>query len=125
MRVLDGTLTIGGLVAFQSLAQNFAAPLNGLVRFGAHLQTIRGDIARLDDVLQYAPDERAQRALDAGAAEEAAPAPRGAVELERVTYGHNVKEEPLSRGLHAVDPAGSTSWRWWAARAAASRPWPG
>ena len=95
LRVLDGTLTIGGLVAFQSLAQNFAAPLNGLVRFGAHLQTIRGDLARLDDVLQYAPDERAQRALDTGAAEEREPAPRGTVELERVTYGHNLKEKPL------------------------------
>ena len=95
LRVLDGTLTIGGLVAFQSLAQNFAAPLNGLVLFGAHLQTIRGDIARLDDVLQYAPEERALRALDVEAAEEKAPVPRGAVLLDRITYGHNLKEPPL------------------------------
>ena len=95
LRVLDGTLTIGGVVAFQSLAQNFAAPLNGLVLFGAHLQTIRGDIARLDDVLQYAPEERALRALDVEAAEEKAPAPRGAVVLDHITYGHNVKEPPL------------------------------
>ena len=95
VRVLDGTLTIGGLVAFQSLAQSFAAPVNGLVRFGAHLQTIRGDIARLDDVLQYAPDERARRALDAGEADDGAPAPRGAVELHGVTFGYKVKEPPL------------------------------
>ena len=98
-RVLDGTMTIGGLVAFQSLAQSFAAPLNGLVRFGANLQTIRGDIARLDDVLQYAPDERARRALDPEVAEETAPAPRGAVELDGVTYGHNAKEPPLIEGF--------------------------
>ena len=95
LRVLEGTLTIGGLVAFQSLAQSFAAPVNGLVQFGAHLQTVRGDLARLDDVLRYAPDERARRALDAGAVPEPAPAPRGAVELDRVTCGHNVKEPPL------------------------------
>ena len=55
LRVLEGTLTIGGLVAFQSLAQSFAAPVNGLVQFGAHLQTVRGDLARLDDVLQLRP----------------------------------------------------------------------
>ena len=99
LRVLDGTLTIGGLVAFQSLALSFAGPLNGLVQFGANLQTIRGDIARLDDVLQYAPDERARRALDPEAAEENAPAPRGAVELDCVTYGHNIKEPPLIDGF--------------------------
>ncbi len=63
--------------------------------FGAHLQTIRGDIARLDDVLQYAPEERALRALDVEAAEEKAPVPRGAVLLDRITYGHNLKEPPL------------------------------
>ena len=95
VRVLDGALTLGGLVAFQSLAQSFAAPVNGLVRFGAYLQLIRGDLARLDDVLQYAPDERARRALDAGEPEDGAPAPRGAVELHGVTYGYNVKEPPL------------------------------
>ena len=94
LRVLDGTLTIGGLVAFQSLARNFASPVNGLVQFGAHLQTIRGDISRLDDVLRYEPDPRAQRALDAGA-QEGAPPPRGAVELDCITYGHNAQEAPL------------------------------
>ena len=95
LRVLDGTLTIGGLVAFQGLANNFAAPVSGLVQFGANLQTVSGDLARLDDVLQYTPDERARRALDAGAAEEQGPAPRGAVELSHLTYGHNVMEPPL------------------------------
>lgn len=95
LRVLDGTLTIGGLVAFQSLAQSFAAPVNGLVRFGASLQTVRGDLARLDDVLQYAPDERAERVLAAPTAEHRAPAPRGAVALDGVTYGYNIKEAPL------------------------------
>ena len=95
LRVLEGTLTIGGLVAFQGLAHSFAAPVNGLVQFGANLQTVRGDLARLDDVLQYAPDERARRALDAGAAEEQGPAPRGAVELSRLAYGHDVGEPPL------------------------------
>ena len=95
LRVLDGSLTLGGLLAFQSLARSFAAPVDGLVQFGAHLQTIRGDMARLDDVLQYEPDPRARRALDAGASQEGAAAPRGTVELDRVTYGHNLRAAPL------------------------------
>ena len=107
LRVLEGALTIGGLVAFQSLAQSFAAPVNGLVQFGGHLQTVRGDLARLDDVLQYAPDERARRALDPRAEEEQAPVPRGAVELDRVTYGTQPQGAAPDRGLQPVDPAGA------------------
>ena len=95
LRVLDGTLTIGGLVAFQALTQSFARPVDGLVQFGAGLQRIRGDIARLDDVSRYAPDDRARRALIPRAPEGTAPVPRGAVELDHVTFGHNVREPPL------------------------------
>ncbi len=94
-RVLDGALTIGGLVAFQILMQSFSRPVEGLVRFGAHIQTVRGDIARLDDVLQYEPDERAVRGIDGKAADVTAPPPRGSVELDGVTFGYNLKEPPL------------------------------
>ena len=95
LRVLDGVLTIGGLVAFQSLAQSFALPAEGLVRFGANLQKIRGDMARLDDVLNYEPDERTLRGINAREPEAATPAPRGFVDLDSVTFGYNPKEPPL------------------------------
>ena len=101
LRVLDGTLTIGGLVAFQILTQSFTGPVEGLVRFGGHIQTVRGDIARLDDVLHYEPDERTLGGINgaAPAAPGAAPPPRGAVELDTVTFGHNIKEAPLIKGF--------------------------
>ena len=95
LRVLDGTLTIGGLVAFQLLMQSFSRPAEGLVRFGADIQTVRGDIARLDDVLHYKPDERAVRGIDGNAADLTPPPPRGSVELDGVTFGYNVKGPPL------------------------------
>ena len=95
LRVLDGTLTIGSVVAFQILMRNFSQPVEGLVLFGAQLQTIRADIARLDDVLQYEPDERARRGGGEKAQAAEVPAPRGLVDMERVTFGHNVKEPPL------------------------------
>lgn len=95
LRVLDGGLTIGGLVAFQSLAQSFALPTEGLVRFGANLQKIRGDISRLDDVLNYEADERTLRGIHAREPEAAAPVPRGSVNLDSVTFGYNPKEPPL------------------------------
>ena len=95
LRVLDGALTIGGLVAFQILMQSFSRPVEGLVRFGAHIQTVRGDLARLDDVLQYEPDARAVRGIDGTAADVTAPPPRGSVELDGVTFGYSVKKPAL------------------------------
>ena len=99
LRVLDGALTIGGLVAFQSLARSFALPMEGLVGFGANLQKIRGDISRIDDVLNYAPDERAVRGINEREPETAAPAPRGFVDLDGITFGYNLKEPPLIEGF--------------------------
>ena len=95
LRVLDGVMTIGGLVAFRSLAFNLFMPIEGLVRFGAHLQTIKGDIARLDDVLNYAPDERTFEGINENRREEGVPPPRGSIDLNRVTFGYNIKEPPL------------------------------
>ena len=94
LRLLDGALTVGGLVAFQLLARSFSAPLEGLVRFAADLQTIKGDLARLDDVLQHAPDARAVRGVEEPPPEAPEP-PRGFVALENVSFGYNVREAPL------------------------------
>ena len=93
LRILDGALTIGGLVAFQILARNFSQPIEGLVLFGAQLQTVRGEIARLDDVLNYPRDDRMVRE---SAEEGAEPAPyiHGFVEIENVSFGYNRREPP-------------------------------
>lgn len=98
LRVLDGTLTIGGLVAFQSLARSFSQPVEGLVQFAANLQTVKGDIARLDDVLNYRPEARVIDAM-AGRSGNAPDAARGFVRLEGVTFGYNAQEPPLIEGL--------------------------
>ena len=95
LRILEGALTIGGLIAFQSLTLSFSGPVAGLVRFGANLQLIKGDIARLDDVLNYKPDARTLRGIYEPEPEIAAPAPRGFVDLDKVTFGYNSGEQPL------------------------------
>ncbi|MEM8933753.1 MAG: NHLP family bacteriocin export ABC transporter peptidase/permease/ATPase, partial [Acidobacteriota bacterium] len=52
-RVIEGDLSLGGLVAFQALMAAFLLPVQQFVGLGGQLQTIEGDMNRLDDVLRY------------------------------------------------------------------------
>ena len=49
----------------------------------------------IDDVLNYAPDERTLRGVEEREPEAAAPAPSGFLDLDRVTFGYNAEEPPL------------------------------
>ena len=93
-RVLEGVLTIGGLVAFQSLARSFSNPIEQLTRFSAGLQTIVGDIGRLDDVLNHEPDEHAFE-IDEAAAVTAVPEVKRGLRLENVTFGYSTTGPPV------------------------------
>ncbi len=95
LRIAEGAMTIGGLIAFQSLALSFAAPVQGLVQFGANLQNIKGVIARLDDVLNYAPDARALKSFEERKPRTAVPPPRGFIELDNVRFGYSPTDPPL------------------------------
>ena len=57
-RVIDNSLTIGMLVAFQLLMVSFQRPVNSLVRFASTLQTLQGNLNRLNDVLGNAIDQQ-------------------------------------------------------------------
>lgn len=50
--VMEGIMTIGMLVAFQSFSHSFAQPVEHWVALGGKLQETKGDIQRLHDVLQ-------------------------------------------------------------------------
>lgn len=53
MSVMDGQMTLGMLVAFMFLMNNFIRPVNELVNVGSLLQETEGDMNRIDDVLNY------------------------------------------------------------------------
>ncbi|WFU45905.1 NHLP family bacteriocin export ABC transporter peptidase/permease/ATPase subunit (plasmid) [Bradyrhizobium sp. CB82] len=102
LRVIQGSLTLGSLVAFQSLALSFSEPFVNLVNYFGGLQTIKGALERLEDVYRYplAP----QPPTHAG---DLPPKLTGRVELHNISFGYSVLEPPLLADLSLVIPAGS------------------
>ncbi len=96
-RVMDGALTLGALVALQSLFLAFMTPLGGLTQLGTRLHLVKGDLARLADVLN-APPPPEPPPLPA----EAAGPPRGRVELRGVRFGYAPLDAPLIDTLSLV-----------------------
>jgi NHLM bacteriocin system ABC transporter peptidase/ATP-binding protein len=120
--VMDGKMTLGMLVAFQSLMSSFIEPVNRLVQLGSSLQELEGSMNRIDDVLNYRVDKRFEdksvnekigfnKRISANAgkgsnecggdndmefiSEENTPKLAGFVELKNVTFGYSKLEPPL------------------------------
>jgi NHLM bacteriocin system ABC transporter peptidase/ATP-binding protein len=112
LRVIQGELSLGGLVAFQILMATFIAPVNRLVSLGGRLQMVEGDMNRLDDVLRYRLDPSLGTAAEpGGAAGELPPGEpaklAGRLELRGVTFGYNRLDAPLLEGFDLTLEPGS------------------
>jgi NHLM bacteriocin system ABC transporter peptidase/ATP-binding protein len=105
-KVMNGELTVGLLVAYQSLAGNFTRPLNSFVNFGSDLQELQADLNRLDDVLRYPQDRQYRQTVPEGAAETSRELKlAGKVELRDITFGYSPLEPPLIQGFSlAIEP---------------------
>ena len=97
MRVMAGDMTVGMLVAFQSLMASFSAPVNNLMGLAGRLQEARADLDRLEDVLNYPIDQRFTEGSQPGPA--AAPGDdeklQGSLGLRHVSFGYSRLEPPL------------------------------
>jgi NHLM bacteriocin system ABC transporter peptidase/ATP-binding protein len=92
-RVLDGYLTLGSLMAFQILVGSFLGPIQRLVNLGASIQQAKGELNRLDDVLNYQVDEYADSEEPAGPPESAKL--EGGLEIRDLTFGYSRLGGPL------------------------------
>jgi NHLM bacteriocin system ABC transporter peptidase/ATP-binding protein len=106
LKVMDGQLTVGMLVAYQSLMASFTKPLNTFVTFGSTLQELEADMNRLDDVLDYPIDADYQREKEMAAAEggQVRSAEQiklsGEVEIRDLTFGFSPLGKPLIEKLN-------------------------
>jgi NHLM bacteriocin system ABC transporter peptidase/ATP-binding protein len=114
LRVIEGSLTLGSLVAFQSLMASFSEPINTLVNQISSLQTIKGGLERLEDVYNYPLEERTKSSRRP---EDVPPKLTGHIELSNIVFGYSILEPPLiselsisiapGRRIALVGPSGS------------------
>lgn len=94
MRVIEGHLSIGMLVAFQALVASFSRPVAQLTNLGPQIQDVAADINRLKDIERFPvasvferPDSAADHRIS------------GVVTFDGVTFGYSPLGEPLLTDL--------------------------
>lgn len=92
-RVMDGYLTIGMLIAYQGLVANFARPMSDLFNVLEKVQRLRGDLQRLDDVLNCAPDPLTEHPVPSRP--DLSQKLSGALSLHDVRFAYSPQDKPL------------------------------
>lgn len=99
LAVIEGYASLGSLIAFQLLVAAFVAPVHRLVSLGGQLQTVEGELLRLDDVLSHEPAvELGGSSPEVRELGEAAKL-EGHLELRRVCFGYDRLAPPLIQDL--------------------------
>ena len=104
IRVMEGRLTIGMLVAFQGLMHSFLEPVKDLAQSAGTIQEAGAEMVRLDDALNFDGAGETDEALI-----RAEPPPKllGEVELRNITFGYNRCAPPLIENFNLKMRAGS------------------
>lgn len=92
LKVIEGELTIGMLVAFQSLMSSFTQPVNSLMGLVSTFQEAKGDLSRLDDVLNYPIEKKftTRKKINESTINIV-----GHLELRDICFGYSLLEPPL------------------------------
>ncbi|MFI6897883.1 NHLP family bacteriocin export ABC transporter peptidase/permease/ATPase subunit [Streptomyces sp. NPDC050256] len=112
LRVVDGALSVGILVTFQSLLASLSRPVTQLTNLGSRLQDLDADLKRIHDVEKYpqarcfdptAPVNHGTQAHDES------PVNRldGGLTLRDVTFGYGPLAPPVVSGLSLTLAPGS------------------
>lgn len=102
--ILDGTFTIGMLLAFQGFTSSFLGPVQQLVGVSQSFIEMRSQMERVEDVFNYRPDVESSEAEADFPLEKL----KGEVELRNVTFGYSKTAPPLIEDFSLkLKPGGS------------------
>lgn len=89
--VIKGQMTAGMLTAYTSLLDSFTAPVNKLAEFVQKIQTLKADMRRVDDIMNYQEDDKFKDEEK----EELNRKLSGEVTLDNISFGYSILEKPL------------------------------
>ena len=92
-RVMNGVLSMGMLIGFQTLMGSFLGPVQHLMGLGPRVQGAKADLNQLNDILGNRTDESLSQAHTLTAPSDRRP--EGWLELRGITFGYNRLDPPL------------------------------
>lgn len=109
LRIMDGEMTLGALVAFTYLMSNFISPVNQLISVGTMLHETESDMNRIDDVMNYEQDDQFLKKEDENKTvkEESNSKLVGYFEMQDVTFGYNTTMPALIENFNLKLKPGS------------------
>lgn len=109
LRIMDGQMTLGALVAFTYLMSNFISPVNQLISVGTLLNETESDMGRIDDVINYEVDEQFRADNQQAKNSDTAINQKliGYFEMKDVTFGYNTTMPALVEGFNLKLKPGS------------------
>jgi len=117
LHVMSGVMTIGMLVAFQSLTSSFLGPVNTLVSSSTAFNELFGSMVRLDDVHNHPTAKNVSIVTEEKERKAATQTPKleGFLELKNISFGYSPLDPPLIEDFnlklkpgHRVALVGST-----------------
>ena len=103
---MEGSFTVGMVMAFQGFLGSFMSPAGQLISAGQTLQEMRAEMERIEDVMKYPTDVLCEQASDEGEDTEFDKL-SGNVEMRNVTFGYSRLGEPLIRDFNLTLKPGS------------------
>ena len=95
--VMRGALSMGMLTAFNQMLQSFTDPVNRIVGFFQQFQTLKADIARVEDIEKYELAEQFKSKERSEVQEQSAGDRNlmGMVEVRGISFGYSLLNKPL------------------------------
>jgi subfamily B ATP-binding cassette protein HlyB/CyaB len=90
--VIDGNLTVGGLIAFNMIAAQVTQPILRLSQFAQDFQQVQVSVERLGDILNAPPEPSSER-------QAIQPPPKGLIEFKNVTFRYKPGTADILKGV--------------------------
>ena len=93
--IMEGNISAGVLIAFQSLLTSFLTPVTEVITAGQSLQEMRASMERIEDVMKYETDVRENTDPQEVEGFEDVQKLSGNVEIKNITFGYSLLAKPL------------------------------